>query len=103
MSNAHLLFLPALHPKSLFDGFRSLACRCIAPRAFHIRIAQVLKPDLVTYWTKHEVKVALLHARVIKQLVSELERTLVVQRVSEDIATGVPDTDDERDAGDVGR
>ena len=102
MSNAHLLFLPALHPKSLFDGFRSLACRCIAPRAFHIRIAQVLKPDLVTYWTKHEVKVAL-HAQVIKQLVSELEHTLVGQRVSEDIATGVPDTDDERDAVDDGR
>ena len=104
MSNAHLLVLPALHPKSLYDGFRSRVCRCIAPRACHICIAQALKDDLISYRTKHEMKTKLHHTRIIMKHAGGLEGLLVAKRHAEHLAAedGVDSTDDERDAGVAG-
>ena len=63
-------------------------------------IAQVLKDDLATYWTKLEVKTTLHHDRIIMKHVSELQALLVAKRHAEVLATEGCDepTEDERDA-----
>lgn len=75
-----------MRPTSLHDGLRGRASRCTAPRACKVRIAKVLKDDLSTSWTKHEVLTTLHHARIAMQRASDLEDALIVQSHEEVVA-----------------
>jgi hypothetical protein len=94
-----------MHPASLHDGLRKRAFRCTAPRACKVRIAQVLKDDCVTFWTKHEVQTTLHYVRIIMQRASDLEDLLFVKSSAELAAAeyGVdPNNSADADAGAVG-
>ena len=94
-----------MHPTSLHDGLRKRAFRCTASRACKARIAQVLKDDHHTFWTKHEVKTTLHHTRIIMHRTSEIEDLLFVKSFAELAAAehGVdPNTNASSDAGVAG-